>query len=370
MSNGKATMLCYKHIGNDEQIGAGIDGNSFANEVLWLNQYSECSEIEVRINSVGGSVSEGLSICSAILNSEKPVTTIIDGMAYSMAGVIAMCGSKKKMVDYGTFMMHNAAGGNDEDVLNLITNSLAKIFERTTALNITTCKSLMAKETWMDAKECLKMGLIDEIISTTNKKPTAKNISELHNFYNQLLNKKPMIKVTNLLKLSNDASEEAIVESISKIETEKVSLTEKVTNLEKELSEAKVKLSAFEDAEKEKETAAKVAVVENAIKEKKADASKKDYFVNSTMTAAELTDLFGAIKVPFTPVFNAATATTVGASGNGEDRSKWTFNDWSKKDPKGLAEMRDAAPHDFENLVKGLPSQLSVNYTPENDKKF
>ena len=94
--DGKATMLCYKHIGYDESLGYGIDGNNFANEVLWLNQYSECKSIEVRINSIGGSVSEGLSICSAILNSEKPVTTIIDGMAYSMAGVIAMCGTKRK----------------------------------------------------------------------------------------------------------------------------------------------------------------------------------------------------------------------------------------------------------------------------------
>ena len=109
---------------------------------------------------------------------------------------------------------------------------------------------------------------------------------------------------------------------------------------------------------------------EDAVKAKKADASKKDFFVNSTMTSTELKDLFGAITVPYTPVFNASTATTVGASGNGEDRSKWTFKDWSQKDPKGLAEMRNDAPHDFENLVKGLPSQLSVNYDPTNDKKF
>ena len=359
-------MLCYKHIGNDGEMGMGIDGNSFANEVLWLNQYSECKEIEVRINSVGGSVSEGLSICSAILNSEKPVTTIIDGMAYSMAGVIAMCGSKKKMVDYGTFMMHNASGGSDEDVLDLISNSLAKIFERTTALNITTCRALMEKETWMDAKECLKMGLIDEIISTTNKKPAAKNITELHNFYNQLLNKKQMIKVTNLLKLSNDASEEAIVESISKIETEKVSLTEKVSNLEKELSDAKTKLTAFEDAEKAKEAAAKLEVIQNAVKEKKADASKVDYFVNSTMTAAELTDLFGAIKVPFTPVFNPADAKNAG----GGERGNWTFQDWSKNDPKGLAEMRANDAASFDALIKKLPSELSNNYNPSTDKKF
>lgn len=355
---GKATMLCYKHIGNDSEMGMGIDGNAFANEVLWLNQYSDCKEIEVRINSVGGSVSEGLSVCSAILNSEKPVTTIIDGMAYSMAGVIAMCGSKKKMVDYGTFMMHNAQGGSDEDVLNLITNSLARIFERTTALNITTCRALMEKETWMDANECLKMGLVDEIIKTTNKKPVSNTVTELHSFYNQLLNKKPMIKVTNLLKLSNDASEDAIVESISKIETEKADLATKVTDLEKELSEAKTKLTAFEDAENAKEAAAKLEVIENAIKEKKADASKKDYFVNSTMSSIELKDLFGAITVPYTPVFNNSTATQ---AANGEDKSKWNFQDWMKKDAAGLIELKNSSPVDYDNLVKGIDTIKSKN---------
>ena len=38
-------------------------------------------------------------------------------------------------------MMHNAQGGNDEEVLELITNSLAKIFERTTALSLKNARS-------------------------------------------------------------------------------------------------------------------------------------------------------------------------------------------------------------------------------------
>lgn len=360
-------MLAYKHIGNDAELGRGVDGNEFANEVLWLNKYSDCTEIEVRINSIGGSVSEGLSICSAILNSEKPVTTIIDGMAYSMAGVIAMCGNKRKMVDYGTFMMHNASGGNDEEVLNLITNSLAKIFERTTSLTMNKVKELMNKETWMSAQECLEMGLVDEIISTSNRKPNCKTVSELHNFYNQLLNKKQMIKVTNLLKLSNDASEDAIVEAVSKIEKDKQESDNKVSDLEKENTELKNKLKTFEDAKAEAEKAEKSVVIENAIKEKKTDESKREYFTNSTMSAAELKDLFGAIKTPYTPVITNQTTKVVA---NGEDRSGWSFTDWSKKDPKGLADMQNNAPHDFENLVKGLPSELSVNYDPKNDKKY
>ena len=172
ITNEKATMLIYKHIGNDAEMGYGVDGNMFASEMLYLNEaYPDLKEISVRINSVGGSVSEGLSICSAILNSTVPVVTYIDGMAYSMAGVIAMCGTKRNMSDFGTFMMHNVQGGSNEEILDLLTTSLAKIFERCTNLSLEKCKDLMNKETWMSAEECLNFGLVDSIVITENKKP-------------------------------------------------------------------------------------------------------------------------------------------------------------------------------------------------------
>lgn len=354
----KATMLIYKHIGNDVELGRGIDGSDFANEVLWLNKNSDCNEIEVRINSIGGSVSDGLSICSAILNSDKPVSTVIDGMAYSMAGVIAMCGTKKRMVDFGTFMMHNAQGGSDEDVLNLITNSLAKIFERTTVLTLANCKDLMSKETWMSSDECLRMGLVDEIISTTNKKPIANTtVLELHNFYNKLINK-PMIKVTNLLKLANEASEDAIVEAIEKIETEKTGIVSEIDALKNENKDLKEKLKSFEDSEAAKQATEKLEVIENAIKEKKIEATKKDYFVNSAMTSTYLKEMFEAIKIPYTPVFNSAES----AAGAVGDRSKWTFRDWEKKDSAGLAELQNSAPEAFNELLKTIPTQIKSKY--------
>ena len=64
-----------------------IDGANFAMEIQTINEYysDEIKCINVRINSHGGSVQDGLSICSAILNSAIPCDTYIDGMAYSMA---------------------------------------------------------------------------------------------------------------------------------------------------------------------------------------------------------------------------------------------------------------------------------------------
>ncbi len=178
-----AIIKCDKHIGYDEVLGWGVNGSYFADEIKWINEdYSHLKSIEVHINSQGGSVQDGLNICTAILDSKIPVTTIGTGFCYSMGGVILMCGSTKKMRDYSTFMMHSASGGYNQEVLDLITNSLAVIFERTTSLTLDKCKELMSAETWMSADECKGMGFIDEVVKTNNKKPNTKNILELTNF--------------------------------------------------------------------------------------------------------------------------------------------------------------------------------------------
>ena len=288
-------------------------------------------------------------------------------MAYSMAGVIAMCGRKRSMVDYGTFMMHNAQGGADEQVLELITNSLAKIFERCTALTMDKCKELMNNETWMDAIQCQQMGLIDEIISTQKMKPSMTNqtVTELYNFYNKLLINKKMIKVTNLLNLSNDANEDSIVEAISSKDAAIEQLKSEIEAKNAEKSELETKLAELENSINEKETAEKVELIENAVKEGKIDASTKDIYVNSNKSIEDLKNVFSALKPAYTPVFNNTAKVNAPAG-----RENWTFNDWSKNDPKGLIEMRENDPTSFDNLVSKLPSNLSPNYNPATDKRF
>lgn len=364
VNKGTATMLIYQEIGN-----GGIDGAMFANEVQMINEYwaDEISCINVRINSPGGSVQDGLSICSAILNSLIPCDTYIDGMAYSMAGVIAMCGRKKSMVDYGTFMMHNANGGSDEQVLELITNSLAKIFERCTSLTLDKCKELMSNETWMDAIQCFSMGLVDEVITTQKTKPSVGNgtVLELYNFYNKLLINKKMNKVTNLLKLSNDASEDSIVDAIGSKDAEIERLKSEIEANNTKNEELANKLAELQSAITEKETAEKVELIENAVKEGKIDAATKDIYVNSSKTIDELKNVFAALKPAYTPVFNKVPAQPTQSG-----RENWTFNDWSKNDPKGLREMQENDPTSFENLISKLPSNLSPNYNPATDKRF
>ena len=364
ISNDVATMLIYKHIGNIDDMGDGINGAWVAEDIQYLNDnYKEQVKcINIRINSIGGSVADGLSIVSAILNSEIPCNTYIDGMAYSMAGVIAICGNKKYMADYGTFMMHNANGGSDEDVLNLITNSLAKIFERNTNLTLDKCKDLMAKETWMTADECMNLGIVDEIIHTKKLKPAMNStIKELHAIYNKVITKteNKMNKLTDLLKLSNEASEESIIEAVNAKDA-------RIAELETSIANQSAELKALKDANDATIQAAKVELVENAVKEGKIAAASKEIYLTSNKSNEELKDVFSKLTPAYTPIFDNAGKAPAAVAG----REAWTFNDWSKNDPKGLAEMQANDTATFEALISKLPSQLSNNYNPATDKKF
>lgn len=364
VSDGVATIRIYKHIGDSEELGYGVNGAWIAEDIAMINEcYSDqIKTINVRINSIGGSVADGLSIVSAILNSEIPCNTYIDGMAYSMAGVIAICGERKYMADYGTFMMHNANGGMDQDVLDLITNSLAKIFERNTNLTMDKCKDLMNKETWMSADECMNLGIIDEIVVTKQKGiAMSSNIFELQNIYNKILNKTEikMNKLTELLKLSNEASEDAIVEAVN-------AKSETIANLEAKISELTNELNALKESNDAAENAAKIELVENAIKEGKIDAATKEIYLVSNKSNVELKEVFAKLKPAYTPIFNAATTTENIPAG----RESWDFEKWSKEDPKGLLEMQNTDPTTFNSLIAKLPKELSNNYNPATDKRF
>lgn len=352
----EATIKLYKHIGVDSELGDGIIGEDVSQFIDYVNTIPSVKNINIRINSNGGSVQDGLTICSSILNSNTPVTTHIDGMALSIAGVIAMCGSTRKMADYGSFMMHNVGGNKNDEVLSLITNSLAKIFEKTSFLSIEKCRELMNKETWMDATECLSNGLIDSITTTNNKKPLIYNINELHAFYNKCLTKKnDMIKLTNKLNLSNDASEDSIIEKIELIEVEADTTKAELDSIKSENAILKEKIKLFEDAELEKENIAKEAVLNNAIENGKITAESKERWASSPIKSEDLKNLFDSIKS--TPVFvNVLEAAKV--EDKNTERSNWTYSDWERKDSAGLLEIKNNNPEEFSRLISTINTTI------------
>lgn len=87
----------------------------FVGEFQWLVDYVKPSKIKVLVNSGGGSIIEGMSAFSAIINSPIPTEVIVEGIAASMASVLLAAGNVSKIRDYGLIMMHNPYFYGQED---------------------------------------------------------------------------------------------------------------------------------------------------------------------------------------------------------------------------------------------------------------
>jgi ATP-dependent Clp endopeptidase proteolytic subunit ClpP len=129
--------------------------------------------INLHIHSPGGSVFEGHAIFTALKSHPGGVTTWVDGIAASMASVIAMAGAPVKMAGNAFLMIHNpwsqTAGGSDElrkqaDVLDKLKESLVKIYADKSGMTYEEISAAMDSETWFSAEEAVAFGLADEVV--------------------------------------------------------------------------------------------------------------------------------------------------------------------------------------------------------------
>lgn len=345
---------------------AGISGTEFAYEMQHLQK--TCNKINVHINSAGGSVLEGYSIVSGILNSPVPVHTYIDGLAASIAGVIALAGTECHVKDYGTWMGHEVAGGEDERVQQLAKDTLVTILTNRIKKTPDEINAMLAKETWISnskradftLEQGVQMGFFTDIIPTKKKVSLTNSIKEMELVYNRLLTpEKDMKKITNKLALSEDASEDSIVSEIEKRDAKILELTNKLADVAAKeaiaLTAAKTELT-----NKATELATKL-VNEGKIKEEE----KAGIITN----AAASLDSFKFIENTFSKVTGIKTASKIfdvknygPAGGQGEDRSTWGHKEWCKNDPDGLLALGISNPEFVQALVNKLPQGMPSKY--------
>lgn len=140
-------------------------------------------EVELRINSGGGDVFEGNAIYS-LLESYKSkegnsVKVYVDGIAASIASVIAMAGDDIRMSSNALMMIHNpwmpsATGGADDlrdmaNVLDKIRETILTVYHSRTGIDRDTIASMMDEETWLSAEEAFNFGFSDGIISASEE---------------------------------------------------------------------------------------------------------------------------------------------------------------------------------------------------------
>lgn len=163
LSDGNAEVNIYDEIGL-----WGITAKDFLDQLKAVGD----RRITLRINSPGGSVFDGTAIYNRLKDHAAGVEVKIDGLAASIASVIAMAGSKITMAENALLMIHNASGivmGNAEDMrqladtLDKIDGTIAGTYSRKTGAPVEDMAALMDAETWFTAAEAKAAGFIDEI---------------------------------------------------------------------------------------------------------------------------------------------------------------------------------------------------------------
>lgn len=155
------------------EIGWGTD----AWDLKWALADASGSDVEVIINSPGGLVFEGLQMFNLLRNYEGAVHTHISGVAASMASYIALAGETRTADDNSVFMIHNARTGRygDQnelrkaaDILEGLSDILAKKYVEITGKSMEDIKSLMDAESYFFGSEIMDAGFVTEISGSSN----------------------------------------------------------------------------------------------------------------------------------------------------------------------------------------------------------
>lgn len=165
----EAEIWLYDEIGGGGWFTDGVSAKQFADQITGLGKMSK---ITVRINSPGGDVFDGLAIHNILKQNPAQIIVNIDGLAASIASVIAMAGDEIHMADNALMMVHGAwtmGMGNATDFreiaarLDKVDGSIQTTYMKKTGLDHSKVVDLMNAETWMSAQEAFDLGFIDNI---------------------------------------------------------------------------------------------------------------------------------------------------------------------------------------------------------------
>lgn len=161
--SGRGEIYLYGVIGQTF-FSDGVSATQFKDD---LKALGSVTSIDLRINSEGGDVMDGRTMYNLLAEHKARITVYVDGLAASIASLIAMAGDEIRMGD-GTFMMiHNPwsmAVGNASDMrrmadlLDSVANTLIDTYTARTKGNRDQIKTWMEDETWMTAQESVERG--------------------------------------------------------------------------------------------------------------------------------------------------------------------------------------------------------------------
>ena len=161
------------------RFSSGVDSHSVAKCMRKLTQWSRMNskaDMEIVFSSPGGSIIDGFELFDFIQELRAKghkITTGSLGMAASMAGILLQAGDIRWIGHQSWVMIHRAAFGaigktyEVEDEVKLVKRIEERILDIFTSRSKLTKQKLKKnwdrKDWWIDADECVELGLVDEI---------------------------------------------------------------------------------------------------------------------------------------------------------------------------------------------------------------
>ena len=216
-ADGVATLMLYGDVGDGEKV----DSAHVVSELLALQQ--TYSKIDIRINSIGGDVYSGIAIYHALKTSKADITIYVDGVAASIAAVIALCGKPLYMSPHAQLMIHSVSAGSygnaDElrrtaEQIDQLETELAKMISGRCHLSPeeVQAKYFDRQDHWISAQEALELQLIDGIFDLPDAAPESLAPTEVYNYFNNRLE-------TQMKAQSQQEKEMALIDEIKQIPT-------------------------------------------------------------------------------------------------------------------------------------------------------
>jgi ATP-dependent Clp protease, protease subunit len=162
-------LLVYDTIGTM----FGYDGVGPKDIADALKKMKNAKVVNVRINSPGGNVYDGMAIYSLLNQAKQKIVEKVDGLAASAASVIAMAGDDIEMAAGSQMMIHRAMMGvmgysddlrKEADLLDKTSSQIAEVYANRTGQPVAKVLDMMQAETWMTPEEACQLGFANSVV--------------------------------------------------------------------------------------------------------------------------------------------------------------------------------------------------------------
>lgn len=168
VSGDHAEIMIYSTIG-ESFWGDTVDAKTLVAELADL----DVATITLRINSPGGSVTDGWAIATALKRHRATVTATVDGLCGSIATVIALAADRVVMAQGTLFMIHNPSGVSigeasehrkTAEILDTMREQLLEVYVAASTKTEEEIGAALDEETWLKPADALAWGFCDEVL--------------------------------------------------------------------------------------------------------------------------------------------------------------------------------------------------------------